>query len=120
MDTGLANGDFSPGSNGRPEAIDGARALFQQAMIRLNVPFGSFAFDPSLGSKLYTLKPDDADFREKAAVLAQETLRSLPGISVEGVRLSGTKSGVAVFQLCCGENTAEIEVNLSCIDTMKS
>jgi hypothetical protein len=112
MDTVLANGDFSPGSNGRPELIGGAHELFQQAMIRLNVPLGSFAYDPSLGSKLYTLKADDADFREKAAVLAQEALRPLPELTVEGVRLSDTKSGTAIFQLCCGENTAEIEVSL--------
>ena len=55
MDTALANGDFQLDSNGRPKQIGGVQELLQRAMIRLNVPLGSFAYDTALGSRLQTL-----------------------------------------------------------------
>lgn len=111
MDTALANGDFSVGSNGRPKQIGGTQELFQRAQIRLNVPLGSFVYDASLGSRLHELKADDSGLSEKALSMAQEALRVLPQVAAESSKCSGEPL-VAVFQLRCGGETAEIEVRI--------
>ena len=54
MDTALAGGDFSLGANGLPRKISGEEELLQRAAFRLRVPLGRFAFQPTLGSRLYT------------------------------------------------------------------
>lgn len=111
MDTALANGDFSLGSNGRPKQIGGAKELFQRAEIRLNVPLGSFVYDASLGSRLHELKVSDSGLSEKALSMAQEALRVLPQVTAESAKCSGEPLA-AVFQLRCGGETAEIEVRI--------
>ena len=63
MDTALAGGDFSLGANGLPRGISGEEELLQRAAIRLRVPLGRFAFQPTLGSRLYTLRPETEDKR---------------------------------------------------------
>lgn len=112
MDTALENGDFRLGSNGRPVQISGEQELLQRAMIRLNVPLGSFDYDASLGSRLHTLKADDADFNEKAVSMAQEALRQLTEFTVSGVRRPADRPGTVIVQLSYNEKTAEIEVKL--------
>lgn len=112
MDTALENGDFRLGLNGRPERISGEQELLQRAMIRLNVPLGSFDYDAALGSRLHTLKTDDADFNEKAVAMAQEALRQLAEVTVSGVRRSADKPGTVMVQLSYNGRTAEIEVKL--------
>lgn len=112
MDTALANGDFCLDSNGRPRLISGERELFQRAMIRLNVPLGSFVYDAALGSQLHTLKIAEADFSTKAINMAQEALRQLPELSVEGVRCSAEEPPTIAIQLSYSGKTTEIEVKL--------
>ncbi|MGX8711531.1 MAG: histidine kinase [bacterium] len=109
MDTALIEGDFLPGSNGRPKQIGGARELLQRAAVRLTVPLGGFVYDPSLGSRLYELKPGGSGLNEKALALAQEALRALPQVTVERAECSGDPPA-AVITLSCGGEKAEIEV----------
>jgi hypothetical protein len=112
LDTLLVNGDFAPGSNGLPRPVIGTRELFQRAMIRLNVPFGAFDYDASLGSRLHGLNPADTGFETQALAAAQEALRPLTGVSAVSVRLvQGTPPAVAV-ECVCGEEHMEIEVKL--------
>lgn len=112
MDTALKNGDFLPGSNGRPKQIGGERELLQRAAIRLKIPLGSFMYDPQLGSRLYELKAGGSELNARAFTMAQEALRSLPQVTVESAACSETQPLKAVFQLCCGDEKSEIEVNL--------
>lgn len=112
MDTALKNGDFHLGSNGRPARISGEQELLQRAMIRLNVPLGSFDYDAALGSRLHTLKTDDAGFSEKAVSMAQEALRQLTEFTVSGVRRPADKPGSVMVQLSYNGKTTEIEVKL--------
>ncbi len=112
MDTALENGDFRLGPNGRPVWIAGEQELIQRAMIRLNVPLGGFDYDAALGSRLHTLKTDDADFCEKAVVMAQEALRQLAEFTVAGVRRPAEEPGTVMVQLSYNGKTAEIEVKL--------
>jgi phage gp46-like protein len=112
LDTALENGDFRYGSNGRPIRIAGEQELLQRAMIRLNVPLGSFDYDATLGSRLHTLKADDTDFNEKAVSMAQEALRQLAEVTVSGVRRPADKPGTVAVQLSYNGKTAEIEVKL--------
>ena len=112
MDTALANGDFALGSNGRVKQVGGMQELLQRAMIRLNVPLGSFVYDPALGSQLHTLKINDANFSAKGIVLAQEALRQLTQFTVEGVRCCEAEPPTIAVTLSYGGNTAEIEVKL--------
>ena len=103
MDTALKNGDFLPGSNGRPKQIGGEQELLQRAAIRLKIPLGSF---------VYELKPGDSGLSAKALTMAQEALRSLPQVTVESAACSETQPITVVFRLCCGDEKTEIEVNL--------
>jgi hypothetical protein len=112
VDTALKNGDFCLDSNGRPRLISGDRELLQRAMIRLNVPLGSFVYDAALGSQLRTLKMDDADFMEKAISMAREALRQLPELSVESARCSTEEPPTVAVQLSNSGKTTEIEVKL--------
>lgn len=112
MDTLLINGDFAPGSTGKPKAADGTAELFQRAMIRLNVPLGGFAYDASLGSRLHTLSTADPELETKALAAAQEALRPIGAVTAAGVcRLSGTPETITV-RCVCGEEEREIEVKL--------
>ncbi|MFR8529855.1 MAG: hypothetical protein ACLVDB_01215 [Anaeromassilibacillus sp.] len=65
MDTALAGGDFSLGANGLPRGISGEEELLQRAAIRLRVPLGRFAFQPTLGSRLYTLRRNGGQGRKR-------------------------------------------------------
>ncbi len=111
MDTALANGDFSPGANGRPREIGGAAELFQRAAIRLTVPLGGFACDPSLGSRLNTLPALTGGQNEKALSFAREALRRLPQLAVESAAYSADPPRVNIV-LSYGGESAEIEVKL--------
>jgi hypothetical protein len=112
VDTALESGDFCVGSNGRLKQIGGEQELLQRAMIRLNVPLGSFDYDATLGSRLYTLKADDADCSIKAVAMAQEALRQLPELTVAGVTSSAADPSATEVQLSYSGKTNEIEVKL--------
>lgn len=111
MDTALMNGDFLLGFNGRPQKIQGAQELLQRAALRLKVPLGSFAYDPSLGSRLHELNPGDSGLNEKALTMVQEALRVLPQVTVEHTECSENPLTVMVA-LGCGGEKAEIEVKI--------
>jgi phage gp46-like protein len=92
--------------------IAGEQELLQRAMIRLNVPLGGFDYDAELGSRLHTLKTDDADFSEKAVAMAQEALRQLAEVTVAGVRRPADQPGTVMIQVSYNGKTEEIEVKL--------
>lgn len=81
MDTALKDGDFKTDKNGLPYSVAEQDELLQQALIRLQVPRGSFRYDRTLGSMLYALTELDDDTR--ALTLAQEALKPLPALTVE-------------------------------------
>ena len=110
MDTALADGDFQLDSNGRPKQIGGVQELMQRAMIRLNVPLGSFAYDTALGSRLHTLQTDDMNCSGKAIAMAQEALRQLPELTVEGANCSAQEPGTITIQLKYNGKATEVEV----------
>ena len=112
MDTALANGDFQLDSNGRPKQICGVQELLQRAIIRLNVPLGSLAYDTALGSRLHTLQTDDVNCSTKAIAMAQEALWQLPELTVEGAGCSAQEPGIITIQLKYNGNTTEVEVKL--------
>jgi phage gp46-like protein len=112
VDTALEDGDFRLDSNGRPKQIGGVQELLQRAMIRLNVPLGSFAYDTALGSRLHTLQTDDVSCSTKAIAMAQEALRQLPEVTVEGANCSTQEPGIITIQLGYDEKTTEMEVKL--------
>lgn len=111
-DTAIGNGDFLPGSNGRPEQISGTRELFQRAAILLTVPLGKFSYDPELGSRLYELKGESSDPSGRALSLAQEALRGLPQVTAESAVLTPGDAASVKAVLVCGERKKEVEVKL--------
>lgn len=111
MDTAIANGDFSVGANGLPRRICGEEELLQRAVIRLRVPLGRFAYQPTLGSNLYTLRPGAPENDENALALAQEALRDTPQVRVEGAQCSRTAPLTVRVRLVWEGGGAEIEVN---------
>ncbi len=112
MDTAIANGDFSPGANGRPRAVSGTEEKFQRAAIRLTVPRGSFCYDASLGSKLGTLTGREGDPDGRALFYAQEALGEMTGVTVQSARyLAGDAPSVFAILLCDGQQK-EIEVKI--------
>lgn len=112
MDTALKNGDFQRNPNGIPHSIDGIRELLQRAEIRLKVPLGSFVYDPWLGSRLHTLSAQDKARDVKALTIAQEALREIPELTVEGASCTGSSPMTAVFRLGYSGGNAEIEVKV--------
>lgn len=112
MDTAIANGDFSPGANGRPRAISGAEEKFQRAAIRLTVPRGAFCYDASLGSRLGTLTGQEDDPDGRALFYAQEALGEMTDVTVQSAQyLAGDAPSVRVSLLCGGQQK-EIEVKI--------
>lgn len=112
MDTALSNGDFDAGTNGIPRLLEGAEELFQRAAIRLTVPLGSFACDPELGSRLYTLPSLSGGQSQKALAFAQEALRQLPQLTVVDAEYQQQDPPQAVITVQCGGETKKIEVSL--------
>lgn len=87
MDTKLQQGDHVPGPWGSPDAVSGLQELVQRCMVRLTVRRGSFAPDPTLGSRLHTLPRGGG---QELAALAQEyiaeALEGVPYTGLSGVR----------------------------------
>lgn len=112
MDTAIGNGDFLPGSNGRPERISGARELFQRAAVLLTVPLGGFSYDPRLGSRLRELKGESSDPQGRALTLSQEALRRLPQVTAESAAFTPGEAPSVKAALSCEDQNMEIEVKL--------
>lgn len=85
MDTAICNGDFIRDSKGRPIELTGYDELLQRVLIRLTIKKGSFVYDKSLGSRLYTLKSTDGNLKENALALIREALVDINEVSVDDV-----------------------------------
>lgn len=112
MDLELSGGDFAAGENGRPKTVSGAEELFQRAEIRLTVPLGSFALNPSLGSRLHSLRADTPLREEKALSMAQEALRQMPQLKVTGAEYRDGSPAEVRITLNCAGSSREVEVHL--------
>lgn len=111
-DTAIANGDFSPGANGRPRLIGGREELLQRARIRLTVPRGSFYPDPALGSRLRLLTGSEEDPDRLALFYAQEALGPLPQVTAAGAEYRPGPPRAVRLTLRCGGEESELEVKL--------
>lgn len=85
MDTALSNGDFLCDSRGFPVQISGNDELLQQALIRISVRNGSFAYNRNLGSELYKLNIYSENVADKAKVLIEEALNDMKNVLVKDV-----------------------------------
>lgn len=114
MDTLLRRGDFAVNANGLPMAISGRAELLQRAEIRLRMRRGSFSYDSSLGSRLYTLVLSGNDLDVRARELTEEALTTLPGVTVQKVRctaLGGNRARLwVVLSTSYGDDTLEMEL----------
>lgn len=115
MDTAITNGDWAVNANGIPVVVSGLQEQLQRAFIRLKVKEGSFAYDSSLGSRLYTLKPNDGDLNTKAHSLVQEAIKDMPQTTVQSVvcvALPGGGFAVAVsLQTVEGKGSITVKFN---------
>lgn len=117
MDTAILNGDWAVNANGIPVAIGGLQEQLQHALIRLSIKQGSFAYDPSLGSRLSALLPNDSDRNAAALFMAQEALKAMPQLTVERAECSDLPDGrlsVTVF-LQTAEGNSSVTVSVPCI-----
>ncbi|MFR1179007.1 MAG: histidine kinase [Acutalibacteraceae bacterium] len=93
MDTAISNGDFICDSKGIPVELTGYDELLQRVLIRLTVKKGSFIYDTSLGSRLYTLKSTDGNLKERALSLVGEALVDISEVIVDDVFTTWTNDG---------------------------
>lgn len=111
MDTLIQNGSWAVSANGLPIVIGGLQEQLQRAFIRLNVKQGSFAYDPTLGSRLTALRISDADLNEKALFLAQEALKDMPQVTVLSAVCSILQGGISItFSLQTAEGKGNITI----------
>ena len=109
MDTAINSGDFVCDANGHLIELSGYDELLQRVLIRLNIKQGSFVYDNSLGSRLYTLKPTDANIKNRALAMVREALADITEVVVEDVYATLTNDGEKL----------ELNVILSINDTTK-
>lgn len=117
MDTAILNGDWAVNANGIPVAVGGLQEQLQRAFIRLSVKQGSFAYDPSMGSRLFTLVPNDSNRNAAALFMAQEALKTMPQFTVEKAECFDLPDGrlsVTVF-LQTAEGNGSVTVSVPCI-----
>lgn len=93
MDTAISSGDFLCDAKGYPIEISGYDEILQRVLIQLTVKKGSFIYDKSLGSRLYTLKATDGNLKERALSLVQEALINVSEVTVDDVRTILTNNG---------------------------
>lgn len=99
----ISDGDFVCDSRGYPIEVSNYDELLQRVLIQLTVKKGSFVYDNSLGSRLYTLKSGDINIKERALSLIREALFDINEIIVNDVSVKLTNGG---------ENL-ELTINLS-------
>lgn len=117
MDTVLQDGDFVKDGRGCPVMADGVQALLQRILLRLAVKQGSFVYDRSLGSRLYTLKAASAGAKleQKAFELVREALKDMPGVVPRRVEARLSKEGTTMdlhVLLTVNRQQAEVEVSV--------
>lgn len=115
MDTAINNGDFLLNSNSRPYLISQPEEIIQQVLIRLTVKKGSFIYDPSLGSKLYTLKSSHGNIKNRVLSIVREALSPIPHVVVDNVDVSlnddGESLDLKVF-MSIEDKKREVEITL--------
>ncbi len=109
LDTAISSGDFICDSKGYLIELSGYDELLQRILIRLTIKQGSFVYDTSLGSRLYTLKPTDINIKNRALSMIREALADVTEVIVDDVYTALTNEG---------ENL-ELTVMLSINDTEK-
>lgn len=95
LDTLLANRDWALDICGKPIAVTGWKEELQCCLIRLQVPKGSFLYQPSFGSGLCALaeNPEETDCAARALELAQEALLPLQNVRVRSADCQRDESG---------------------------
>lgn len=93
MDTAISNGDFLCDSKNCPIELSGYDEILQRVLIRLSIKKGSFVYDTSLGSRLYTLKSSDSNIKQNALNLVREALVDIPEVFVDDVYTSFNNNG---------------------------
>lgn len=94
MELRLKNGDYIPDGLGGMERADGAQAVLERVLFRLQARRGAIPFLPGLGSGLYLIFREKPSARLAAArqyvaqALAEET-----EVRVTGVALADTDQG---------------------------
>lgn len=107
----MKNGDFAPAANGRPYRVSGTEEKFQRAAVWLTVPRGSFCCNSALGSRLFSLTGTEADPSAAALRLAQEALRSVPGVTASAAEYLAAEKIVKITLECDGtEQTVEVKL----------
>jgi hypothetical protein len=107
----LKDGDFAPAANGRPYRVGGTEEKFQRAAVRLTVPRGSFCCDPALGSRMSSLTGTEVNPSAAALTLAQEALRSVPGVTASAAEYVAADRIVKITLECDGtEKTVEVKL----------
>lgn len=93
MDSKIYNGDHVQTGNSIAE-VSGNAELLQRALIRLAVRKGEFTPDPTLGSRLYTLRTcKHAQLTAAARALGNEALLPM-GLEVSAVNATVLENGV--------------------------
>lgn len=85
MTTKLTHGDYQSDTRGNLIQIDGTQEIAQQAMIRLTIPKGSFAYNPELGSELHTVDLNQCDDNLLYAMVC-DALAPIPSLDVVSVK----------------------------------
>lgn len=112
MDTKIINGDFVRSTAGLLQTVECFEELLQRVKIRLTVPLGSFACQPSLGSRLSLVYNEEQRLRSQRAVqLAQESLSEIPDVSVLSANVNSGGDKI-VFKIMSNNQIGEVEVNL--------
>ena len=112
MDTLLQKGDQALDPRGLPRTVEGSGELAQRAMIRLCVPRGRFAPDPTLGSQLYRLpRASAAQMEALAEEYVREALAPMGEARLLSLRCAGSGDQVTVsLVLALGAEAMEMEV----------
>ena len=99
----LYNGDYCSDGAGGLRRVEGAEALLQQVLFRLQARRGGLPFLPNLGSRLYLLPGEKSSARPALArQYVVEALSDLTELSVEDVTLSQAENGaITVTALLC-------------------
>lgn len=96
MSLKLENGDYEKTPCGLPRECTALEELLQSAELALKIKQGSFIYDRSIGSALYTLDPTAEHFEEIALAAANEALMKLGGISAVGAEYT---DGKIIFEI---------------------
>ena len=100
MELMLRDGDYVPDGAGGLRTVEGADALLQQVLFRLQARRGGLPFLPELGSRLYLLPREKASARPALArQYTVEALADIEGLSVEEVNLSEMADGALTVRV---------------------